>query len=74
MDVRTDRPLPCVVPASSLPTMSRYGQGAPMSNEYEAPRLIDLGSVSEVTAQNANGARTDADFPAGTPMSDLTFS
>lgn len=45
-----------------------------MSQDYEAPRLTVIGSVSEVTAMNQDGDFTDDAFPANTPRGDLTFS
>jgi hypothetical protein len=41
---------------------------------YEAPRIEDHGDLTELTAGRNTGAQTDADFPAHTPVSDLTFT
>ena len=41
---------------------------------YEAPEIIEVGSVEKLTQGQATGAELDADFPAGTPFADLTFS
>lgn len=41
---------------------------------YEAPQVKDYGTLVELTAQQQDGNFTDADFPAGTPRGDLTFS
>jgi len=41
---------------------------------YEAPSVVDYGSLQAVTAGMDTGTRLDQDFPAGTPKSDLTFS
>jgi len=41
---------------------------------YEAPRVIEYGALQAVTAGMATGTRLDQDFPAGTPVADLTFS
>jgi hypothetical protein len=42
--------------------------------EYEAPRIKDHGDLAELTAGNQQGEFTDANFPAHTPKSNLTFS
>lgn len=42
--------------------------------DYEKPSVVDYGDVAELTAAQADGAALDADFPAGTPEGDLTFS
>jgi hypothetical protein len=41
---------------------------------YEAPRIVDYGTLVELTAQQADGNRTDRDFPIHTPKEDLTFT
>lgn len=41
---------------------------------YEAPELRLLGAVRDLTQGHASGSVTDADFPAGTPLVDETFS
>lgn len=45
-----------------------------MKKVYEAPKVQEIGSVHELTLGSADGYALDADFPAGTPKSDLTFS
>jgi hypothetical protein len=40
---------------------------------YTAPELTIFGAVDELTKGNSTGAFTDADFPARTPIGDLTF-
>jgi hypothetical protein len=41
---------------------------------YEPPALSFHGSIGQQTAANQVGMVTDAAFPAGTPIGDLTFS
>jgi hypothetical protein len=41
---------------------------------YEAPQVRDYGTLVQLTAGQADGEATDADFPAHTPKKDLTFS
>lgn len=41
---------------------------------YEPPRLVVHGSVVELTQAHAAGGVTDRSFPAGTLVSQLTFS
>ena len=41
---------------------------------YEAPQLIELGTVEALTLGGKNGAFLDNTFPTGTPFSQLTFS
>lgn len=41
---------------------------------YEAPQLVEVGSVEKLTEGDVSGTHLDADFPADTPKSDLTFS
>lgn len=41
---------------------------------YEAPEVIVHGSFEEITAGGREGGFTDADFPAHTPFSSITFS
>jgi len=45
-----------------------------MEQEYVSPALEDLGPLHEVTLGQASGSRLDADFSAGTSISDITFS
>ncbi|HKY49572.1 MAG TPA: lasso RiPP family leader peptide-containing protein [Acidimicrobiia bacterium] len=44
-----------------------------MSN-YESPRIVELGTLADVTGANLTGDFTDFDFPSGTPQSELTFT
>lgn len=41
---------------------------------YETPDLEELGSVEDLTLGQSTGWALDADFSAGTPAGDLTFS
>ena len=41
---------------------------------YEAPRIVDHGTLVELTAGQSDGNFTDAAFPVNTPKKDLTFS
>jgi hypothetical protein len=41
---------------------------------YESPTIVDYGHLVDLTAGNATGDFTDADFPVHTPKEDLTFS
>jgi hypothetical protein len=45
-----------------------------MANRYETPSLEKIGSFEELTLGGASGSALDADYPAGTPFADLTFS
>lgn len=42
--------------------------------EYEAPVVVDYGTLVELTAAQQDGNFTDRDFPVNTPKQDLTFS
>lgn len=42
--------------------------------DYEAPRVVDYGKLTDITAGQANGDSTDRAFPVITPKSLLTFS
>lgn len=42
--------------------------------QYSAPRLIAHGSVEKITKGLSVGTATDAAFPAGTLVGDLTFT
>jgi hypothetical protein len=44
------------------------------AREYEEPKIVDYGSLKDLTAALAGGAFTDANFPSHTPTSQLTFS
>lgn len=41
---------------------------------YERPDLEALGTVEDLTRGSSTGSALDADFSAGTPRGDLTFS
>ena len=41
---------------------------------YEAPTVTDYGSLTDITAGQVTGARTDRTFPVGTPVGNVTFS
>lgn len=41
---------------------------------YESPVLTELGKVGDITLAATSSGALDADFPAGTPDSELTFS
>jgi hypothetical protein len=45
-----------------------------MSFNYEPPAITELGTIVEMTRANATGSKLDADFSAGTPVGNLTFS
>ncbi|MHA6784815.1 lasso RiPP family leader peptide-containing protein [Pseudonocardia saturnea] len=45
-----------------------------MKNEYRTPAVEDLGQLQELTLGGNDGDRLDADFNAGTPRGDITFS
>jgi hypothetical protein len=42
--------------------------------EYEAPVVVDYGSLRELTAAAKTGTSTDATFPAHTLLANETFS
>ena len=42
--------------------------------DYTAPAVVDLGTLTELTAAQQDGDFTDRDFPVNTPKKDLTFS
>jgi hypothetical protein len=45
-----------------------------MKKTYAAPRLVRHGSVESLTKGLSLGTKTDAAFPAGTPIGDITFT
>jgi hypothetical protein len=45
-----------------------------MKSAYTRPRLVVYGKLKDITQANGAGDYTDADFPAKTKVSDLTFS
>jgi hypothetical protein len=48
------------------------GEGDRM--KYEAPKVVDYGTLVQLTAGQTTGNFTDKDFPAHTPKGDITFS
>jgi hypothetical protein len=42
--------------------------------QYEAPKIVDYGTLVELTAGGVEGDFTDRAFPDNTPRDDLTFS
>jgi hypothetical protein len=42
--------------------------------EYEAPEVVDYGTLAELTAGQSDGRFTDRNFPVDTPRDELTFS
>ena len=47
-------------------------QGGQM--QYEAPEVVDYGTLTDLTAGQEDGNFTDRDFPVNTPRSEITFS
>jgi len=45
-----------------------------VERNYEPPEVKDYGKLADLTAGSADGSRLDADFPALTSKSQLTFS
>jgi hypothetical protein len=43
-------------------------------NGYEKPKVVDYGTLAQLTAGNKNGNFLDATFPVHTPKNKLTFS
>jgi len=41
---------------------------------YDAPSVVEYGTLQAITAGSATGNHLDQDFPDGTPVGDLTFS
>ena len=41
---------------------------------YEAPAIVDYGSLADITAGSLSGDFIDKSFPVNTPAKDLTFS
>jgi hypothetical protein len=41
---------------------------------YEPPTVEDYGSLTDITAGQVTGGRTDRTFPVGTPVGNVTFS
>ena len=42
--------------------------------QYEAPEIVDYGTLTDLTAGQSDGNFTDRDFPVNTPRDELTFS
>ena len=42
--------------------------------QYEPPQVVDFGDLVELTQGSSSGCYTDVDFPARTPVGQLTFS
>jgi hypothetical protein len=42
--------------------------------EYEAPRIVDYGHLTDLTAGTHVGSQTDATFPRNTPKSKVLLS
>jgi hypothetical protein len=49
-------------------------QTADERQEYQAPTLEVHGSIEAITQGMSTGNVLDASFPAGTPVTDITFS
>lgn len=45
-----------------------------MKKEYIPPAMDEVGALSELTLGGSAGLGLDADFAAGTPFGELTFS
>jgi hypothetical protein len=43
------------------------------SDDYSPPTIVDLGSVTDITAGGAAGVRLDATLQAGQTLADATF-
>lgn len=41
---------------------------------YETPKVVDHGTLVQLTAGQSDGSVTDRNFPVNTPKRDLTFS
>lgn len=39
---------------------------------YQAPKLVTIGTLEDVTLSNRQSANLDANFPSGTPQADVT--
>ena len=42
--------------------------------KYQAPKVVDYGTLTDLTAGQSDGNFTDRAFPVNTPKRDLTFS
>lgn len=54
--------------------MNRHNLSGGIPSTYEPPVLVVHGSVVDLTQAMAAGGHTDRSFPAGTPLTQLTFS
>jgi hypothetical protein len=56
--------------------LAQHGGKANKGSEmgYTTPAIEDYGTLTEMTAAQADGNLTDRDFPVNTPKKDLTFS
>ncbi len=54
--------------------MNRSEQPGGVAEVYEPPSLTVHGSIVDLTRATAAGSMTDRAFPAGTPLTGLTFS
>jgi hypothetical protein len=67
-------------PNPRLEAANSHRKGCPVEAQetpitaYEKPRIVDYGDLVELTAGTSSGNYLDADFAAGTPYGDLTFS
>ena len=41
---------------------------------YETPKIVDHGTLVELTKAQQDGNFTDRDFPVNTPRDEITFS
>jgi hypothetical protein len=49
-------------------------QGTTSGSGYEKPKVVDYGTLAQLTAGTKNGNFLDATFPVHTPKNKLTFS
>lgn len=42
--------------------------------EYEPPKVVDYGTLIDLTASNHHGQDVDKNFPNSRPQHDMTFS
>jgi hypothetical protein len=49
-------------------------QATTSSSGYEKPKILDYGTLAQLTAGTKNGQFLDASFPVHTPKNKLTFS
>jgi hypothetical protein len=46
----------------------------PQKKAYRRPAVVELGSIQDLTLANGVQNHIDANFPANTPVGQLTFS